>query len=478
MKVMQLLSCLALIYCFAGCKSSKTLDVDTTTMINVLEYGIVSDAHKDQTKAIQVLFDKYRSVGSFYFPKGTYLIESLDIYPGIHVIGDGQALFLKKPQSGKFSRMLNSSKYCFKTPYNAAKIVIRGINFDGNRQQQGPYSDYELEHQAMIFVTGNPEYAQRLNLEISNCNFRDGVADAISIWKNVNASIDSINVTDVFRGAITITGGHTVVKASSLVAGGDTHKTGVDIEVDSPGYGVSMATDVHFSDFVLDGDFDVSAKHGGKLLCERMKVLGPPLNIYGLEAVIEIRDSEIHTGHLHECKVMFPTDLKIINTDFYIAQPTAPESVAAALNIYWNTSYRKTRGSKVVVDGCNFYYKGVNNESTINGIFVNIDDKALENTLEVKNSSFKGDFDRNIALDRGGSVELDNVIFDGDVGLHLSSTAKYHYQASIGKISAKSKETTQVSYADDKANQLSLKQPVSSIKGRGGAGKTNVLKSY
>lgn len=460
-----------------SCKSTKqTGSLDD--MIDVTQYGVVPNSKVDQTERIQGLFEKYRKVGSFFFPNGKYIIESLDIYEGIHIQGEGDTWFVKSANSGKWSRMLNTIKYCHKSVYGDKPIIIDNVNFDGNLKQQGEYRNYQLEHQAMMFITGNPAIPKKLKIEIHNCEFKNGVADAISIWKNVDAVVDSIKATDVFRGAITITGGYTKVRASHVVAGGTLHKTGVDIEVDGSGYGGSKATDVHFSDFTLDGDFDVGAIDGGKLLCERIKVLGPPFNIYGLGGKIEIRDSEIHTSKLSSCKVYFPSNLSIKNTDFFITTAADNKEVSGAMLIYWNTGYRSRENSRVMIEDCTFSYVGADDNAVVNGIVSNADSKDRDNLLKVKNTVFTGNFDRNIVFKQGGSVDLDNVIFDGDIGLSLNSTAKYNYKATVRNVSASSPKTLQVQYRDNLSNDIQLKSPVERISSLKGKTSTQVVKSY
>lgn len=461
----------------AGCKTGKEVQ-GSREVIDVTDYGVVPNSGRDQTDLIQSIFDRYRPIGSFYFPSGEYVVESLDIYEGIHLSGTSDTWFVKRPNSGKWSRILNTIKYCHKSEYGDAPIVINKINFDGNLKAQGQYREYQLEHQAMMFITGNPAIPKKLKIEIRNCEFKNGVADAISIWKNVDAVIDSVTATDVFRGAITITGGYTKVRASNVVAGGTLHKTGVDIEVDGSGYGGSKATDVHFSDFTLDGDFDISAVDGGTLLCERIKVMGPPFNIYGQDGSIEIRDSEINTSKLSSCKVYFPSDLRIINTQFNIEASEDPDVESGALLIYWNTGYRSRENSRVVISDCKFNFSGKDNEAVVHAIVSNPDMKHRDNQLIVKNTVFDGAFDRNIFLRQGGSIKLENVQFDGDIGLSLNSAAKYNYKAEIDRVKSKSNNTLQVQYRDAEVNDIVLKSPLDRISSLKGISSTKVLKNY
>jgi hypothetical protein len=476
-KILLLVMIQMLVAGLMSCKSTKQAS-SLGEMIDVSLYGIVPNSGADQTETIQQLFDKYRTVGSFFFPNGTYIVESLDIYEGIHIQGEDNTWFVKSASSGKWSRMLNTLKYCHKSIYGDRPIIIDNVNFDGNLKEQGEYKKYQLEHQAMMFITGNPKIPNKLKIEIRNCEFKNGVADAISIWKNVDAVIDSVTVTDVFRGAITITGGYTSVRASHVVAGGTLHKTGVDIEVDANGYGGTKATNVHFSDFVLDGDFDVGAIDGGTLLCERIKVLGPPFNIYGQDGSIEIRDSEIHTNKLSSCKVYFPSDLTFKNTSFYTTESPDNSVESGAMLIYWNTGYRSRKDSRVTIDNCVFTFEGRKTGSTINGIVSNADNKERDNLLVVKNTKFKGEFDRNITFRQGGSVELDDVVFDGDIGLSLNSTAKYHYKATIGRLKARAAKTLQVSYRDDKSNELRIESAVERIEAVKGKTTTKIMKTF
>lgn len=76
----------------AGCKSKKIM-VNDSGFIDMSQFDLSANGKKDVTADIQKIFDRYAKEGQFFFPKGIYLIDNVDIYAGIHILGEEGTIF-------------------------------------------------------------------------------------------------------------------------------------------------------------------------------------------------------------------------------------------------------------------------------------------------------------------------------------------------------------------------------------------------
>ena len=133
------------------------------------------------------------------------------------------------------------------------------------QKNKGKYESWELEHQAFIFLSADKKSKGRLRAVVEDCSFRNGVGDGVHVHINADATIKRIYAEDVFRGAISVTGGNSIVFAENIEARGSKHVTGVDVEVDGLGYGDIYHVDVTMKNILLEGDCDIAVKRGDVL---------------------------------------------------------------------------------------------------------------------------------------------------------------------------------------------------------------------
>jgi len=484
MKHLQIICLLTCILLVVSCKTKdKVVIINDNEYIDVTDYGISNNTSRDQTKAIQKLLLKNRKNGKFFFPEGDYHVSSLNIYEGIEIVGEEDTWFVKAKNCEKFSRMFNTIKYMYSGRGDSKTIKFSNINIDGNFRNQGNYDKYELEHQAMIFLMADKAQSGRLKVEIDNCNFTDGVADAISVYCNVDAKITNCSMTDVFRGGITVTGGHTKVYANNIDIGGSIHRSGIDIEIDGIGYKGSKATEIEYSNMTIEGDFDVSAIEGGVSKFDSITVTTFPYNFYAAKGTIEVSNSSFVSSGLTSAKMYFPANVKFDNCNFTIVDSDM-EGDLGAFYVYWNTSYRSSKDLKLNFNNCKFINTVKDPTRVVKGISVLPDDYSKGNILTMQDCEFIGDFDYNIFMKQGGKVDLKNVAFDGKKGLRLNSVvgkSKYRYSANLDNVIMKKDSSKVLFYSDHNANQISLKNTKldkSNASGKKRFGKTKIVNSH
>lgn len=113
-----------------------SLDVDGTLLakmiggcVNVKAFNAIGDGSTDDTSAISLALSSLVSIGggTLYFPKGTYLVDSVYIQSNnIRIIGDGVGNSIIRGKNGGAVSMAYASN-----------ILIKDIEIDGNRRTPG-----------------------------------------------------------------------------------------------------------------------------------------------------------------------------------------------------------------------------------------------------------------------------------------------------------------------------------------------------
>jgi hypothetical protein len=134
--------------------------------------------------------------------------------------------------------LLSSAKegYAYSGDKDSAPLTIEGLTFDGNFVEQGEYRKYQLEQAHLVFLSAQRDSPGRLRARVVNCQFQDNVADALSLYTNVDVTISNCSARDCFRGGITITGGGARIQIDNFTAQGKVHASGIDVEVDGAGF--------------------------------------------------------------------------------------------------------------------------------------------------------------------------------------------------------------------------------------------------
>lgn len=267
--------------------SNKSLDSPTLTIEDddrknlvdvVADFGAKGDGSTDDTAPIKKAVDQVWSAGGdvIHFPPRTYIVRSIELRENITYEGYGATL--KRPESpqGKWMRTFTAHQYRGAT--DSPPLVIKGLESDGCLAFQGEYSHYELEQAHLVFLSADPSLCGRLTAFVEDVRCREGVADCISVFTNVNASMFNIESRNVFRGGFVLTGGHSMVKLNRLRTFNQLSRAGIDIEVDGEGYGGTLKVEVEMDDLVLEnGAYDIAVFDGSRIVASHVDA-GAPLD--------------------------------------------------------------------------------------------------------------------------------------------------------------------------------------------------------
>lgn len=442
--------------------------------IDVTTFGAKADGETDDTAAIQNAIDSVGPTGgTVLFPPGTYRVTSVGLKAGVRYLGYGATI--KRPaRQGKWVRTFDSWKpgYQHSSDKDSAAIHIEGFDFDGNRIEQDKYDQHELEQAHLIFLMADPKKAGRLRVRITNCTFRDCVADAISIYTNVEAQISNCTAIDCFRGGMVLGGGHSRVQMTNFVARGKTHPTGIDVEVDGGGFGGDMAVELLMNNVSLpDGDFDVGVLGDSVVLGSKI-VAKAPFNVYGGgTARLSFSDCEFGLGDFSGGnRIALPGDMTFRNCRFTVESDRpvtevvrlrgegvkdtetkgdrslttlATEDAAtakpkprqfAAAHIYWNISGSDARRQTVRFQDCVFRAANIPDGDLTYGIFTHADALTHGNQLEVTGGEIGPEFVHGVFLSQGGRATIRNTRIAARQALFLGSSDGYFLDALIDGI--------------------------------------------
>ena len=444
---------------FASSGASSTSFATDAAVIDVTQFGAKADGETDDTASIQKAIDSVGLTGgTVLFPPGTYRVTSVGLKAGVRYLGYG-ATIQRPAGQGKWVRTFDSWKpgYQHSSDEDSAVIHIEGFDFDGNRTEQDKYDQHELEQAHLIFLMADPTKAGRLRVRISNCTFRDCVADAISIYTNVEAQISNSTAIDCFRGGMVLGGGHSRVQMTNFIARGETHPTGIDVEVDGGGFGGDMAVELLMDNVSLpDGDFDVGVLGDSVVLGSRI-VAKAPFSVYGDgTARLSFSDCEFGLGEFSGGnRIALPGDMTFRNCRFTVepdrvlngekgidaTEPTkkvarepGESQQFAAAHIFWNISGSEARRQTVKFQDCVFRAVNIPDGDLTYGIYTHADALTHGNQLEVSGGEIGPEFAHGIFLSQGGRATIRNTRIAARQALFLGSSDGYFLDAVIDGI--------------------------------------------
>lgn len=408
-----------------------------TISVREARFGARGDGITDDTTAIQKAVDWLyaRGGGKILFPPGTYIVTSVNIREGITYEGYGATI--KRPEhltdkigqkAAHWVRTFTTQKYKYCGQDDSRPLVLRGLTFDGSSQTQGPYKKHELEHAALVFLTGDRKCPGRLTAVVEDCVFKNGVADGLSVYVNVKVEMRNCLAENCFRGGFVLTGGHSSAVVRNLTTRGKIDRTGIDVEVDGAGYGNSYKVEVYLENLRLeDGDFDVGVREGS-LVTGKNIMAEAPFNLGAPRSTVRLQDCRFGVGPGN--RLNFPGEVTFERCEFFVSSrvPDTPyQQHSAAPLIVWTTKYYKGENQKVTFRDCRFvlppgYRK--NPGTRYYGLLTTWDDVDYHNRLEMEGGAIQGDFDVGLGMvKRGGRWRLRNLSIEAGLPLVLTGFA-------------------------------------------------------
>lgn len=387
-----------------GAKTLHTytiIDSDRKIIVDVKkDFGARGNGINDDTTAIQKAIDSTYSKGGgvILFPPGVYIVKSVNLKENITYQGYG-ATIKRPPMQGKWTKTFSTENLYSGNVDPTKLLVIKGLTFDGNSQQQGSYQKYQLEQAHLIFLSANPNSPKRLKAVVEDCTVKNGVADGISVYTNADVKVYNCQAIDVFRGGFVLTGGYSSVVVDKLTTKSTRDQTGIDIEVDGKGYGGTLKVNVKLENInLIDGDFDIAVLQGSNVVGNNI-IADAPFYIYNLNSTMKLSNSTFKIGaaNSYENRIVFPGKLTFENCKFIVTRKTTerPYSFFSAANIWWQHSSADTQRNQLVVFNNSSFEVDPNIKSTDKtyAIYSEDDAKVNNNILKINGGSISNKFD-------------------------------------------------------------------------------------
>lgn len=402
-------------------------------------YNAQGDGSTDDTAAIQAALTAAYNAGeacTVNFPEGTYIVSTVQVRINSYPItiqttpGVARAVIKLKAGSNTWQRNFTTSQYPYSGAGDSAKLKFTNLEFDGNLANQGDYQNYELEHQAAIFAMAAQGSAGRLVLEVSDCEFHDGAADAIALHYNVDATISNITTQNYFRGGVTSTGGGADVQVTDWTAtAGESNYKALDIEIDAAGYGGSYASDYSFTDCSLSS-FDVgfygAEGGGGSFTGENITVTGNCFLMYVPEATVRISNSTFYAGLPDTTHIYTPHDVIFDSCTFYATHTTG--ATFAPVRVFANTGSGSRTNQTCLFQDCAFELDdSIEEGDTTYAVWVNADRSERNNLVSVVGGTIATGYTYGIYWAQGGTGNVEDVTIDADTALHWGASSSPYF---------------------------------------------------
>jgi len=407
-------------------------DFPVKRVVDIVEdFGAAGDGITDDTNAIQDAVNTlYGSGGGvILFPAGTYIVTSVDIREKITYEGY-EAVIKRPPMQPKWTRTFTTENVPYQGESDSDSLIIRGLTFDGNSSEQGPYQNYELEHSDLLFLSGNNNYPGKLRVFIEDCIIKNGVSDGISVYANTDVKITNSSAIDCFRGGFVLTGGYSSVELYNFTTSGDIDPTGIDIEVDGAGYDGSEKVDVKLEKLnLIEGDFDIAVSDGSTIYGNEIITGKGPFNIYGIDSVMHFTNSTFHFGLMdsYSNRILFPHDITFENCDFIITREDETSGGIYGVQVWFNIGWAETQQNEsLAFNNCRFSVNKdtILDEDDVYAIYMLHDSKDNNNVLTVNGGHISSDFDTGLYMFEGGKWVIKNVTIEAPIPLSINGALK------------------------------------------------------
>ena len=344
-----------------GLNSRLTAVENDIPYCNVSEFGAKGDDITDDRQAIQNAINYCASNNKelVFDNNKTYLCYSLTVPPGIKINGNGATL--KKPDLSKdpYNMTAGSMKWVrlmdisHDNTEDSKNTIIENLNFDGNCWTMWQVSDgYSQEQASLLIAHGNNSKPGRLNLYINNCSFVDNVSDGIHIVANVKVNIANCKSRDCFRGGLTITGGNSTITVDGFIFESPNTNDGIDVEIDSVGYGGTHSSQITMNNVIIDKDLDIAVSSGSTVILNNV-IMNEGCFYLANSGELFITNSVLKSPSSFSWRFVTSAAGKTHFSNVKFIGTNDPANVDYGLVPI--QFYNATEGNCIFFDGCSFY---------------------------------------------------------------------------------------------------------------------------
>lgn len=412
---------------------STNVEAKLAQYVSVKDFGAVGDGVTDDTLALQTAINSINAAGggTIFFPTGTYIITMVNAYAGINFQGNGGAILKRPAMQPNFTRMFTFTPSTqWSQSYDSPPIQFRNLILDGNRNNQGPYTLYQLEQSHLIFLVADATKAGRLRAIVDGCTFLDCVADGVSQYHNVDLVVTNCFFSNMFRGGVVCTGGYTKTRVSDCVFRGTVEARSIDWEIDGPGFGGSFDNIATLTNLELNGTFDFSLGSANSRASLSNITYGDlsnlkSFNLQSSGAQVEVSNCVFPIFGGITNQIRFSHNVKITNTEFVLTNQGVATGTDVTLTVFATTS------CNLLLDNCRFTVAA---GSVLTDNFVGLyltPAQAASHNVQIDGCYFGTNLDIGVSAPQGGNVVVSDCFFDSVVGVQFGGLGGFEMDFSL-----------------------------------------------
>jgi len=309
------------------------LDDDRTALLDAeADYGCLPNTGTDQSAALQaaLLAAAESGRGVVRVAPGDYELSHVTVPAGTSLSGFG-ATFRRPAFAGSATVTLSLAHA---GRQDSPHTLLEGFRIDGRRDEQGAFLDDSQENAHLIHAFADPSTPGRLRVTLESLTLESGVGDGVAFGPNVDGALCRTSCYDLWREAVSVSGGNSRLRSTGLVADASFGTTGVRFSARDPGYGPSSALQVELQDVLLaTGDIELDLGADSEVVIRELTMGRGAFSVSAPDSSVRISDSLLMLGIPSERHNHFrvPHDVTITDSTLLLSeqldeQPTTEEA--------------------------------------------------------------------------------------------------------------------------------------------------------
>ena len=298
------------------------LDDDRELLVDVrADFDARGDGQVDDTASLQAALDRAQlsSAAVLVLPAGVYRVTSLDLPPGVALYGYGASL-LRAPDQSTDAQLL---RLTHSSDDDSALTLVQGLTFDGNREAQGAFTDWQYQESDLFSVSANAARTGRVRLVAEDLAFENTGGNGLLLGANTDSSVCQLRGDEVFTDVLKLGGGNSKLEAREVTATGTVGTTSIAITGQAPGYEGSHTVDVTLEDISLaNGDLEIDVRDASNVVARRVVVNEAPFFLRAVRSSVRVSDSSLAIGPpLYRFnRIVAPHDVRFDHSQFTLRE--------------------------------------------------------------------------------------------------------------------------------------------------------------
>jgi hypothetical protein len=308
------------------------LDDDRSALLAARELGVVPEAPGDQSAALQAALDRAAELGRgvVLMAPGSYEISSVRLPLGTTLSADG--VHWRRPALSAADLVSLRLQHLGTTASPAS--LVEGLTIDGNREEQGPYREHELETAHLVELAGDAEQGGHARVTLERVRLTSGTASGVFVGPSSDLTVCTLYASELWRDALTLNGGTTTLRLRDLDATA-TQGTGLWLGARVPGYDGSYRIDVEAEDVrVAAGDVEIEVADDSRVTLRRLTMTQAPFRLDAPGGSVRIEESVLVLGVPSgpRSRWALPHDVEISGSTLVVSESGESEEAARAFS--------------------------------------------------------------------------------------------------------------------------------------------------